>query len=315
MASTISHCRLSVAEHSYRARRASERAERIERARQNLAHAQAEAPVLAASARPAADRSVRSFGSALVVVMGSQLVIAYAGLCSAAAPSQHIDIPRKIQVVMAPVQKPVPELPPVESAKPPVTPPVAVAKPRSVPKTEPKAPPAEVTPKTEVAPAPLPIVGLTLESTSSSGQGAVFAVGQTLSGTTARVAADAETLERNPEPAQTAPVQPKRSRNQLAGPRAEAGVKVEPARRLSRVEPVYPALLGRQNLEADVTVRVSIGKDGALLSADIVRGAEQAEFNQAALVAAKQERFAPETHDGAPVQTSLTYTYRFRITP
>jgi TonB family protein len=48
---------------------------------------------------------------------------------------------------------------------------------------------------------------------------------------------------------------------------------------------------------------------------ELVRGADDAAFDQAALAAARKEHFAPETHDGLPVATSLTYTYRFRIKP
>jgi protein TonB len=88
---------------------------------------------------------------------------------------------------------------------------------------------------------------------------------------------------------------------------------VEPARRLARVEPVYPALLRRQRIEADVTVRVSLDASGRVLEVELVRSAAQQEFDQAALEAARKERFAPETHDGRSVATSLTYTYRFRV--
>jgi len=314
MASTISHCRLSVAEHSYRARRASERADRISRARRNLAQAAAAEHPITDTPTPQRDREGRAFGTALIVVVGSQLVLAYSGFCSASAPSHHADVPRKIQVVMAQLQKPVPEPLPVEAPKPPTAPPVVAERPRPPPTSEPRPRVEEATPTPAPVAAPVPIVGLTFESTSSSAGGPVFAVGDTLSGTTQRVAEEVRPAQ-SVSPAESAPVQPRVSRNQVAAPRAAAGVTVEPARRLSRVEPVYPALLGRQNLEADVTVRVRISKDRTLLSAEIVRGAQQVEFNQAALTAAKQERFQPETHDGVSVETSLTYTYRFRITP
>ena len=71
----------------------------------------------------------------------------------------------------------------------------------------------------------------------------------------------------------------------------------------------------KDRLEADVTVRVHITASGQLAQVELVRGADQAAFNEAALAAARKERFSPETHDEKPVETSLTYTYRFRVTP
>jgi TonB family protein len=163
------------------------------------------------------------------------------------------------------------------------------------------------------APQPVEIVGLTLESTSADGSGPSFAVGNTLAGDTARVANAAREAEAPSAPRM--PGVPTSSGNRRVAPRAGAGVKVEPARRLSRVEPEYPALLEHQGVEADVTVRVYITEEGLLERVELIRGASEKDFDESALQAAKKERFVPETHDGTPVATALTYTYRFRITP
>jgi protein TonB len=163
------------------------------------------------------------------------------------------------------------------------------------------------------APQPLEIVGLTLESTSADGTGPAFAVGNTLAGDTARVANPAHSTPVVPAP--SVPGLPSGSGNRRVAPRAGAGVKVEPARRLSRVEPEYPSLLEHQGIEADVTVRVYISEEGLLERVELIRGASEKAFDESALAAAKKERFVPETHDGKAVATALTYTYRFRITP
>jgi protein TonB len=91
-------------------------------------------------------------------------------------------------------------------------------------------------------------------------------------------------------------------------------VRVEPAKRLSRVEPDYPPLQRSQGIEADVTLRLELSPRGEVLRVEIVRSADP-DFDRSALAAAERERFSPETHDGQPVPTVITYSYRFRITP
>lgn len=160
--------------------------------------------------------------------------------------------------------------------------------------------------------APLPIVGLTLESTSQGTGGPAFAVGATLLGETGRTASDPTRVD--PVVAPT-PAAPPTSRNRSARALPKVGVHVEAASRLSRVEPTYPALLKAQGREGDVTVRVELDVEGRVVTVSIVRPAQDRAFDDSALAAARSERFTPETHDGRPVPTSITYTYRFRITP
>jgi len=251
---------------------------------------------------------IGAFGLALGVTVVGHLGVAYAAsLQPSRAP---ITAARRVQVQIAaaPIPQPAAEAPaPMPVPRPMETP--RPTRPRPTPKAEPRAPEPVATP----APEPVAIVGLTLESTSSTTSGAAFAVGQTLSGSTERVARDAQPSVPVHVPVPAAP-QPA-SRNRIAKPRAAEGVRVEPAKRLSRVEPTYPPLLERQRIEADVTVRVQVEPDGRVTNVELVRGAAEPAFNDAALAAAHKERFSPETHDGEPVATSLIYTYRFRITP
>lgn len=309
MASTISHSRLIVAKPSYATRRAHERSERIARARHNLHACRALAgSTLAPSPKPPRDRVSGAFGLALGVAVVGHLGVAYAA--SLQAPRAPTTVARRVpvQIAAAPIPQPAAETPAPTPVPRPMEPPRAL-RPRATPKAEPPVP------KPVAAPAPVPvaIVGLTLESTSSTTSGAAFAVGQTLSGSTERVARDPQPSVPVHAPAPAAP-QPA-SRNRVAAPRAAEGVRVEPAKRLSRIEPSYPPLLARQRIEADVTVRVQIEPDGRVTNMELVRGAAEPAFNDAALAAAHKERFSPETHDKKPVATSLIYTYRFRITP
>jgi protein TonB len=91
------------------------------------------------------------------------------------------------------------------------------------------------------------------------------------------------------------------------------GEKLEKPRRLELKEPAYPATLRAQGIEGEVLVTVSIDALGVVQQAAVLRGSGHAEFDAAALSAARAERFAPATRDGTPVPFTLSYTYRFRI--
>jgi protein TonB len=297
MASTISHSRLIVVEPNYVSRRAEQRARRIARARDNLHSGRAEQNVALGR-----DRTSKSVSFFLMVAFGLHGAVAAGALYM--QPSKPVD-DAKIQVRVISAPAPVIEPEPLPVQAPPQVeapaPPPPVARKKATPKPEP-AP--------EPAPAPLPIVGLTLESTSRGGGGVAFAVGSTLAGATDRVA---RTAQPAPPIAPPAPPTPAPSRNRVAAPRPVAGVHVEAAKRLSRIEPTYPPLLQSQRIEGDVSVRVELDGEGRVKHVEIVRSAAEPAFNEAALAAARLERFSPETHDGRPVSTSLTYTYRFRI--
>jgi protein TonB len=304
MASTISRCRWSVAEH-YSQRCRTRRSQRIARARHNL---MARTVSLAPLAEKPRHRSHLGLSFSLSLATACHAGVVYAAFSHVSA-SATVE-PQRVQVKLVEQRVELPEPPPVVEEKPLELPAPAAPEPKKARQPKKEAP----APKPEPKPAePVAIVGLTLESTSSSGTGAAFAVGDTLAGTTSRTAQLPQKLP--PAPPDTPKGDVPVSRNRVAQPRAAAGVHVEPARRLARVEPEYPSLLERQGIEADVTVRVTIAADGSIESVELVRGAADRAFDEAALEAARKERFAPETHDGRSVATSLTYTYRFRIKP
>jgi len=157
------------------------------------------------------------------------------------------------------------------------------------------------------------VVGLTGESTAIGSTGPAFATGHTLSGTTEAVAKPyVVNAAKSPQPPALT-IRP--SRNRVARAQPASGTRVEPARRLSQIQPEYPALLQSRRIEGDVTVRVTLSAQGAVQHVELLRAASETAFNDAALAAARRERFMPEIQDGRPVSTSLTYTYRFRISP
>ncbi len=238
--------------------------------------------------------------------------VCHGGLAYAAwhAPIErnHESRPIEVRVFAAPPKLPA-ETP--MALKPAEPKPVIAAKPRVPRKPSPEspAPLAETTAAPDATPE---VVGLTVASTTVDGAGPAFATGHTLSGATDAVAKPY--LAPPLEPLAPTPAQ-RPSRNRVARAQPAQGVRVEPARRLSQIEPEYPALLQSQRTEGDVTVRVTLSAQGTVQHVELLRAASEAAFNDAALIAARRERFVPETHDGRPVSTSLTYTYRFRISP
>ena len=212
-----------------------------------------------------------------------------------------------MRVLAAPAK---PAVPVPNMTKATSTPIAAPAKRAVARKREPKAvPPADQA----LEPSYPAVVGLTVESTVNDGTGPAFATGHTLSGATETMARNP--VELSPRPATVATPAVRASRNRVARAQHAAGVHVEPARRLSQVEPEYPALLQSQRIEGDVTVRVTLSPQGVVQHVELVRPARDVAFNDAALAAALRERFSAETHDARPVSTSLTYSYRFRISP
>lgn len=195
------------------------------------------------------------------------------------------EVPPPIQEVV--VEPPAPE---VIEAPPPTPKRVVVADPIETPASEQpaEAPPAE------------PVVGLSADSTAGVSDGPAFAVGNTRMGTTETVARDPSSvgkLSRTPP-----------------GARSEKGAKLVRPKREGRSEPVYPPDLKAQGLEGDVEVSVDLTPEGRVTSARITRGSKHTAFDEAALAAARKERFSPATSDGAAIAFTLTYTIRFRIT-
>lgn len=103
------------------------------------------------------------------------------------------------------------------------------------------------------------------------------------------------------------------STKEPAAPAAPVAVggDVKPARLLSSVPPVYPALAKAQHVSGNVTVDALIDAGGRVTSMTIVSGSTL--LQQAAMDALKQWKYQPATLDGKAVPMHLRVTIQFRI--
>lgn len=223
-----------------------------------------------------------------------------------------VEPPRPAPAEPEPAPAAAPEFPRPEPAKP--KPPKAQLPPAAT--ARPAPPPSDPAP-TNDPPAsnaePIPLIGLSLESTVSGG-GPAFVTGTSRMGETPRQAQPSGTKGSAPAP----PASGALGSGSTGGQRAAtaiptSGETLEKPRRLELKEPAYPATLRAQGIEGEVLVTVSIDAQGKVQRASVLRGSGHAEFDAAALSAARAERFAPATRDGTPVPFTLSYTYRFRI--
>ena len=214
------------------------------------------------------------------------------------------------QIEVAVIEQPIePEPPPAQPEPQPEPEPQSKPKPKRTPPPDPIDIPKEAPPP----PPPTPvrrIVGLSLESTVEGGGGPTFATGNTRMGTTARIAEDPN--EAKPLPKPTEKVLPS---NRIATrlPSGSRAVLVKPKPIGGMQDAPYPELYKAQGIEADVTVRVRIDVTGRVIEAEVVAPAPQPEFNRNAKETAAKQRFEPATRDGAPIEWTLTFTYRFRL--
>jgi protein TonB len=87
---------------------------------------------------------------------------------------------------------------------------------------------------------------------------------------------------------------------------------VKPATVLYRVSPSYPAMAARAGISGVVVVECIIGSDGTIRDPRVVRSSFAA-FNQPALDAVSQWRFAPGTLHGRAVDTYFELTVTFTL--
>jgi protein TonB len=86
---------------------------------------------------------------------------------------------------------------------------------------------------------------------------------------------------------------------------------VKPAKLLTRVPPVYPALARGQHVSGDVLIDALIDPTGHVTTMKIISGPTL--LHQAAMDALRQWKYQPATLDDKPVQMHLTVTVQFRL--
>lgn len=93
----------------------------------------------------------------------------------------------------------------------------------------------------------------------------------------------------------------------------------DPVRTLAKLKPgiellpPYPASEERAEIEGSVTVRLLIGADGRVKSAERVAAANDAFWRATERHAIKAWRFTPATVDGRPVESRTTVTVKFEL--
>jgi len=100
------------------------------------------------------------------------------------------------------------------------------------------------------------------------------------------------------------------SSNQPAAP-VNVGGDVTPARMISSVPPVYPALAKTQHISGDVRVDALIDGTGRVTTMKVISGPSL--LHQAAMDALRQWKYQPASLDGKPASMHLTVTIQFRL--
>jgi TonB family protein len=101
--------------------------------------------------------------------------------------------------------------------------------------------------------------------------------------------------------------------NQPAVPAAPVslGGDVKPARMISSVPPIYPALAKSQHVEGNVRVDALVDANGHVTTMKVVSGPSM--LHQAAMDALRQWKYQPATLNGKPVSMHLAVTIQFRL--
>jgi protein TonB len=92
--------------------------------------------------------------------------------------------------------------------------------------------------------------------------------------------------------------------------RLHAGM--EPPRKLTHVDPIYPQIAQAARIEGTVILETVIGVDGRVTSVRVLRSIPL--LDQAAMDAVKRWSFTPTLLNGTPVPVAMTVTVRFALT-
>lgn len=86
------------------------------------------------------------------------------------------------------------------------------------------------------------------------------------------------------------------------------------ARYAAAFQPPYPAAMIRQQVEGDVTVRVSIDAEGRVTDVVMLSAVDPAFFEATRKQALARWRFVPATRDGVPIASERVMTVHFKLT-
>ncbi|MFH2007307.1 MAG: energy transducer TonB [bacterium] len=176
---------------------------------------------------------------------------------------------------------------------------------RIVRKLRPMEPPPREEPRTppmRAEPLNLTGAGVSASLTSNNGEGTVHV------GSTAYGDPTVDPMRPRPRPMRSEPMLPPPVR------RAPAVVYVKRLPQVIQVpKPVYPRRARREQIEGTVKLRVTIGKDGTVLSVSVIKSLGYG-LDEAAVWAIRKARFRPAYgSDGRPMRHTITYKFRFQI--
>lgn len=83
---------------------------------------------------------------------------------------------------------------------------------------------------------------------------------------------------------------------------------------IGNLQPIYPPILIRREVEGSVTVRVRIDANGRVTAVENVRADDERFFEATRRHALRAWRFLPATRGGRPVESWQQHTVHFRIT-
>jgi protein TonB len=250
---------------------------------------------------------------AALIVHGVVIVALFgmSTLLQAATPAVP-DVGRIVVSVVdppAPVAEPAPELAPEPEVTPPVAPP---PKPKPKRKAKRRAPPPDPIDRPETPPDPpreevRRVVGLDSQATVEGGAGPAFASGNTRMGVTAKTAEDPGAVDKLPAGARGA-----RPANRVAT-RVPTRKSSRARRSGQKIIPIYLKSLKRRGIEGNVQLLVTIDVAGRTSSVRVAKGSGYPSLDQAAMEAARRQRWKPATVDGRKTVSRERYMVRFRI--
>jgi TonB family protein len=82
---------------------------------------------------------------------------------------------------------------------------------------------------------------------------------------------------------------------------------------VSMPQPAYPEAARKAGIEGKAMLEVTVGADGAVLSATLAQSSGNGALDTAALQAVTTARFTPATKAGKPVEARVTVPYQFKL--
>ena len=98
-----------------------------------------------------------------------------------------------------------------------------------------------------------------------------------------------------------------------AAPAPAGPVEITDSEFINKVQPEYPQVAQDQQIQGDVTIRVTIGPQGQVMNASVASSSGNPLLDNAGLNAARQSKFKPPMVNGVPTQRDYLIIYTFRL--